>query len=290
MRALVGWYRLHGTGKTFQQFLNDKTAAFLKAHPMTTPGSGDAVESEGGPIGYLLNLYDLAVGGAEAIGDAIGEHAVEWLLENAIQVEPAGEQPEPPASSPVDGGVPPPMGADDGSSLDAAGGDWSLDEESGGAGGGGCFVGDTEVLLDDGRLEAIAQLAPQAVVMSRDEHTGAAAPQRIVRKWIHDPQPTVLLHLTDGDAIETTERHRFYVAEQGFVAAGKLRAGMRLQTATDDDACVESVERGTGQAIVYNLSVENFHTYFVGSARLWVHNVKEQGTHDDDDDTSTTGP
>ncbi len=56
VRALVGWYRLQGTGKTFEQFLNDKTAAFLKAHPMT-PGSGDSIKSEGsGPNGYLLTF------------------------------------------------------------------------------------------------------------------------------------------------------------------------------------------------------------------------------------------
>ena len=33
---------------------------------------------------------------------------------------------------------------------------------------------------------------------------------------------------------------------------------------------------------VYNLEVENFHTYFVGNSGLWVHNLKKSDPPEED--------
>jgi len=73
--------------------------------------------------------------------------------------------------------------------------------------------------------------------------------------------------------------HPFWVAGKGWVAAKELAKGDRLITpdekvAVVGEARVEAV-RGPPVA-VYNLEVENTHTYFVGRSGVWVHNACNQ--------------
>jgi hypothetical protein len=137
-------------------------------------------------------------------------------------------------------------------------------------------------LLEDGKACAIAQLESGEIVMSRDESTGVAAPQRVIRKWVYNSKPTLLLHLTNDDIIETTDPHRFFVSGRGFLAASQLTPGMYLKTQTGSDAQISSIERNVRKTKVYNLLVENFHTYFVGASGVWVHNDKNRDEDDEE--------
>jgi intein/homing endonuclease len=119
-------------------------------------------------------------------------------------------------------------------------------------------------------------------VASRHEQTGQTAPRRILRKWVHDEQPTLLLRLSNGEEIETTSVHRFFVTEKGFLAAGSIEPGFHLTTRTDEAVRVARVDHQVRTAVVYNLSVENYHTYFVGRAGVWVHNQKKIEDSPDD--------
>jgi len=139
----------------------------------------------------------------------------------------------------------------------------------------GCFIAGTPVLLADGTTKPIEAVVIGDVVVSREEGTGNIHPQRVSRTWVHEVQATLLLRLMNGEKVETTKEHRFFVAGQGFIGAGRLTLGANLNTTGEHAIQVTGMEPKGRSATVYNLEVENFHTYFVGKDAVWVHNLKD---------------
>jgi hypothetical protein len=82
--------------------------------------------------------------------------------------------------------------------------------------------------------------------------------------------------------ITTTAEHPVYTLGKGWIAAGKLAAGDQIQEASGEIstiACVRSEKHLEG-VNVYNLRVNEAHTYFVRSEGsiaepVWVHNSYE---------------
>jgi hypothetical protein len=58
------------------------------------------------------------------------------------------------------------------------------------------------------------------------------------------------------------------------VSAGRLRPGAALNIPVNNVVLRDAKERNAITQ-VYNLEVENFHTYFVGDNLVWVHNRKD---------------
>jgi hypothetical protein len=89
---------------------------------------------------------------------------------------------------------------------------------------------------------------------------------------------TFLYHLTTTgingtcDTLGVTGYHRFFTEDRGWVIASELKRGERLRTPVGN-ALVSAIDREPGTFTVYNLTVENEHTYFVGSLSLLVHNT-----------------
>jgi hypothetical protein len=139
----------------------------------------------------------------------------------------------------------------------------------------GCFIGDTPVLMADGLTKAIDAIAIGDQVIARDEKTGTTAVASVARIFRHHVAEILRLQMEGGEVVETTAAHRFAAGKRGFVNAGQLRPGDTLSTHNDRGAEVVSIEARSAEVTVYNLSVDRFHTFFIGSARLWVHNVKK---------------
>jgi hypothetical protein len=139
----------------------------------------------------------------------------------------------------------------------------------------GCFVGSTQVLMADGLTKAIDAIAVGDHVMARDEQTGITTVGAVSRIYRHRVAETLLLQMDGGEVVETTAAHRFAAEERGFVSAGQLRPGDRLSTHDEKGAGVVSTEARLDDLTVYNLSVDRFHTFFIGGAGLWVHNLKD---------------
>jgi hypothetical protein len=87
----------------------------------------------------------------------------------------------------------------------------------------------------------------------------------------NDPLPST------GRSIRTTAEHPFWVEGKGWVDANKLQVGDRLLGADGEGVAVEGVEGDLGGAAVYNVQVEDYHTYFVGDPTwgfsVWAHNA-----------------
>jgi hypothetical protein len=70
-----------------------------------------------------------------------------------------------------------------------------------------------------------------------------------------------------------TPNHPFYVDEEGWVPASGLNFTCPLEAHDFGNLAVGGVESIAEKARVYNLEVEEFHTYYVGRLGVWVHNA-----------------
>jgi len=141
-----------------------------------------------------------------------------------------------------------------------------------------CFPAGTLVTTAHGE-QAIQTLHVGDVVQAEDPATGKVAAEA-VQAVIQDPvSPLVAVDLSDGSAITVTADHPFWVdagarlAGAGWFAAGRLRAGDELRTASGVPVMVVELRHSVGYAAVYTLTVAKDHTFFVGSARVLVHNA-----------------
>ncbi len=82
--------------------------------------------------------------------------------------------------------------------------------------------------------------------------------------------PLVLVHLANGEVIETTEEHPFFVG-CAWVRADQLQPGDILNGAFGG-VPVLAIEHTNRLATVHNLEVEGVHNYRVGEGGVVVHN------------------
>ncbi len=83
------------------------------------------------------------------------------------------------------------------------------------------------------------------------------------------------MHLyTDEGDIDTTSNHPFYVIGKGWVAAGDLAVGDEVYNLDGTTSTIlgSKVEVLGEPLLVYNLEVEDLHSYFVGCVPVLVHN------------------
>jgi hypothetical protein len=83
--------------------------------------------------------------------------------------------------------------------------------------------------------------------------------------------------LAGGIVIGTTGEHPFFARGRGWVPACELRAGDEVRLLEPGWVAVEGLESAGRHETVYNLEIEDDHTYFVGGEEwgcaVWVHNT-----------------
>jgi len=141
-----------------------------------------------------------------------------------------------------------------------------------------CFPAGTLVATPKGEV-VIERLRVGDLVLAEDPKTGTVEAER-VEAVIQDPAASFMaIDLGDGSSVRVTANHPFWVdgGRQGLVHSGwfradQLLAGDRLRMADGRYVGVARVRSHAGQAVAYTLTVALDHTYFVGSARVLVHN------------------
>ncbi|RKH05444.1 hypothetical protein D7V97_23920 [Corallococcus sp. CA053C] len=140
---------------------------------------------------------------------------------------------------------------------------------------GGCFVAGTVVLTAEGK-KAIEEVAPGDWVWAWNEETKVPGWHQVTRTFIKPQRRVLRLELVAADgAVETlgtTAEHPFWVEGKGWTAAGQLEWGDALETAEGMRVRVRSLSLSARPETVYNLEVDEAHTYFVGALTTWVHN------------------
>ena len=133
-----------------------------------------------------------------------------------------------------------------------------------------CFDGDTPVATETGsrRIDEI-QIGDR--VWSYNVETGERSLKAVKEVFVRENDE--LLHIeTSRGAVDATTSHPFYVVGKGWVAAGDLAVGDSIQAISGDAGVVTSLEleKLDRPIFVYNLDVEDFHSYFVEG--VLVHN------------------
>ncbi len=140
-----------------------------------------------------------------------------------------------------------------------------------------CFPAGFLILTSEG-LKPIEQIKPGDLVYSRPENDphGPVAVKRV--KSVLQLTSAWLYQLTiAGRELRTTPTHPFAVLGQGWRPAKALQVKDLLLTDTPHLVEVEAIETLRGEFTVYNIMVEDWHTYFITGHEwgfaVWVHNV-----------------
>ena len=139
--------------------------------------------------------------------------------------------------------------------------------------GHACFVAGTLVKAESGDVP-IEQIQVGDLVWAWDEETGDVALKRVVETYPN--QSDELIHVfVNGEEIITTPTHPFYSPVKGWTEACKLRAGDILVTVNGEYVVVEKIQHEILETpiAVYNFQVEDYHTYFVATSGVLVHNM-----------------
>jgi RHS repeat-associated protein len=129
------------------------------------------------------------------------------------------------------------------------------------------FSPDTRVLLKDGRTKAIAKIKPGDKVEAGNPKTGKpVGARRTTARLVHRDDDLIDLTIRVGKGhaatLHTTSRHPFWDdTKRAWVPAGELTPGHSLNTPNGHHARLISVTPRHGEAAMYNLTVEQLHTY-----------------------------
>ena len=141
-----------------------------------------------------------------------------------------------------------------------------------------CFTGETKVsvMTHDGKIALlpISSISIGDHVLSYNEITGETHIQR-VSAVTHNYSYELVDLTIEGELVRATPSHPFYVSGLGWICAQYLKPGDVLQSSDGSTKTVETIALTNSAVphIVYNLTVENDHTYFVSSNAILVHNA-----------------
>ncbi|MEV7355120.1 polymorphic toxin-type HINT domain-containing protein [Kitasatospora sp. NPDC091276] len=142
------------------------------------------------------------------------------------------------------------------------------------------FIADTLVIMSDGQQKPIDQVEVGDLVMATDPQTGESS-AKIVTAVVVTPDDEDFTDLSFPDEaasatpLVTTWHHPFWSVTNGrWVEASELHSGDQLRTPRGAPTTVTGVRNYHQQALTYNLTVADLHTYYVlaGNVPVLVHN------------------
>ena len=141
------------------------------------------------------------------------------------------------------------------------------------------FHGSTLVKTADG-YKAIARIRVGDRVFAKDEASGETGYKPVTAQYGNPYQETVYIEVSDGlgkiQTLVSNRIHPFY-SDGKWIKAEDLKAGSRLFAENGAEQTVQSVTVKQEPLQAYNLTVADWHTYFVKGDKaetegVWVHN------------------
>ena len=142
------------------------------------------------------------------------------------------------------------------------------------------FHGSTLVKTADG-YKAIARIRAGDRVFAKDEASGETGYKPVTARYGNPYQETVYIEVSDGlgkiQTLVSNRIHPFY-SDGKWIKAEDLKAGSRLFAENGAEPTVQSVTVKQEPLQAYNLTVADWHTYFVKGDKaetegVWVHNA-----------------
>ncbi|WP_230980824.1 polymorphic toxin-type HINT domain-containing protein [Rossellomorea arthrocnemi] len=133
-----------------------------------------------------------------------------------------------------------------------------------------CFTLGTKVKTIDGE-KPIEEIQVGDQVLAKDENTGDQDYKEV--EWLYEREVDEIYELTiDGEKIETTDEHPFWVDGEGWVKAKDLRTGDQLVTDNNLTLPITNIKIIKKHVTVYNFKVKDYHSYYVSNIGIWTHN------------------
>ncbi|SFI57420.1 polymorphic toxin-type HINT domain-containing protein [Planctomicrobium piriforme] len=137
---------------------------------------------------------------------------------------------------------------------------------------GSCFAAGTQVETEQG-LKAIEQIQAGDRVLAQDIETGELSFKPVFDTTVRENAKLLRVE-TDGEILTCSQGHPFWATGAGWCMAKDLQPGTKLHHLEGSTSVKSVTEAGVGT--VYNLVVDEAHTYFVGSSRLLTHDVTQR--------------
>ena len=135
-----------------------------------------------------------------------------------------------------------------------------------------CFPAGTLIQTEHG-TKPIKDIQIGDLVWAYDEDTNTTALQPVVDIMENETDHTISLY-TETEVIETTATHPFYT-QDGWKDASELQTGDQIKTQNQENVEIKNTKFNYEPKKVYNFTVANFHTYFVGVLAWLVHNSQK---------------
>ncbi|HGK6200583.1 TPA: MafB family polymorphic toxin, partial [Neisseria meningitidis] len=141
------------------------------------------------------------------------------------------------------------------------------------------FHGSTLVKTADG-YKAIARIRTGDRVFAKDEASGETGYKPVTARYGNPYQETVYIEISDGigkiQTLVSNKIHPFY-SQGKWIQAGRLKKGDTLLSESGAKQTVQNITLKQQPLKAYNLTVADWHTYFVKGNQaetegVWVHN------------------
>jgi len=104
--------------------------------------------------------------------------------------------------------------------------------------------------------------------------------KRVLKTLVSENQkvvgfPVLNFSTAEGEYFISTPNHPIFVLNRGWMTLEAIRAGRQRVGVWDykfQNHILGGLYKDKGFATVYNIEVEDFHTYYVGEVGMWVHN------------------
>jgi hypothetical protein len=132
-----------------------------------------------------------------------------------------------------------------------------------------CLAAGTPILTDVGPV-AVEKIKVGDRVLSQDAETGELAYKPVLHTTVRTNAELVKLELLD-DTVTCSVGHRFWISGKGWMKARDIQPGVNFHGAEGTTPLRRFEPAGVGP--VYNLIVADFHSYFVGKALIYSHDI-----------------
>ncbi len=137
-----------------------------------------------------------------------------------------------------------------------------------------CFVEGTKVSTLNGLIN-IEDLKVGDIVYTYNEQNGKIEEKPIQKTFINPSMETATITFENGETIENTKAHPYYVVGKGWTETKDLKLGYKILTQSGKVEKIVNIETNVKpkEILVYNLHIQDNHNYFVGNTKLLVHNA-----------------
>ncbi len=132
---------------------------------------------------------------------------------------------------------------------------------------GGCFASGTKILMGNSQVKDIERVKVGDTVLTKDEKNNNLVKAKVVGTH----SAIVDGYLLINSKLKITANHILNV-NGSWQEAGNVQIGDKLIGKNGQEISITSVEWQMGKYKVYNLEIENYHTFFANG--VWVHNQK----------------